>query len=67
MLLRGRCGVYVAGLLEADGRAWATINANTFVPQLVGDATPVSYDGEDPDARVARRRANWTPCTLVLG
>ena len=66
MLLCGRCGVYVAGVLEADGRAFATINANTFVPPLVGAATAVSYAGEDASARVARRRASWTPCTLVL-
>jgi hypothetical protein len=67
MLVCGRCGVYVAGVLEADGRAWATVNANTFVPPLAGVATAVSYGSEDADARIARRRASWTPCTLVLG
>lgn len=67
MLVCGRCGVYVAALLEVGQRAWATINVNTFEPPLGGAATPVSYDGEDAAARVARRRAGWTPCTLLIG
>ena len=27
---------------------------------------PVVYDGETPDARIARRKAKWTPTELRL-
>jgi hypothetical protein len=67
VLVCTRCGVYVGALLEADDGAWATLNTNAFVdapPQL---ARVVRYDDEDAAARSARRRASWTPCTLVVG
>ena len=67
VLLCGRCGVYVGVVLAAEDGAWATVNANTFEPMPTGVATPVGYDGEDAAQRVARRRASWTPCTLVVG
>jgi hypothetical protein len=67
VLLCRRCGVYVGVLLEADDGAWATVNANTFATRPTGVATPVSYEGEDAAQRIARRRAGWTPCTLVVG
>jgi hypothetical protein len=60
-----RCGVYVGAVLEAHDGAWATINTNTFEVRPSGAAAAVSYDGEDAAARVARRRASWTPCTWV--
>lgn len=60
-----RCGVYVGAVLDDQGGAWATINTNTFAVRPSGAAVPVSYDGEDAVARVARRRTSWTPCTWV--
>jgi hypothetical protein len=66
-LLCNRCGVYVGGYLEEPPHAWVTLNANAFDdpnPAPPG-ATPVSYDAETDDARLARRKARWTPADLV--
>lgn len=64
------CGVYVAAVLTADDQAWATLNINTLEPVAgdpFGEATPVHYDVEDRDARIARRKARWTPTEVRLG
>ena len=65
-LFCGRCGVYVGALAELDGRTFATLNLNAFDdsrPDL--EAAPVSYEGEDAEAKAARRRRKWTPARLV--
>ena len=65
-LFCGRCGVYVGALAELDGRPFATLNLNAFDdsrPDL--EAAPVSYEGEDAEAKAARRRRKWTPTRLV--
>ena len=65
-LFCGRCGIYVGAMQELDGRAFATLNLNAFDdphPEL--EAVPVSYDGEDAEAKAERRRSNWTPARLV--
>jgi GNAT superfamily N-acetyltransferase len=66
-LLCGRCGVYLGGYLEESPQAWITLNANAFDDLSVfsAGATPVSYDEETDEARLARRRARWTPADLV--
>jgi hypothetical protein len=57
------CGIYIGALFEDGGRAWAIINANTLddVAALAQPATPMDYEGEDAAARMARRKARWTP------
>ena len=36
------------------------------IPELAGRvAEPVVYDGETPDARIARRKQKWTPTEIV--
>ena len=57
------CGVYIGALMEEDGRQWMTVNANAFKPPPPSDfpATPVNFDAEDVPARLARRKAKWTP------
>jgi len=49
-LICTRCGVYVAAVLPDPGGAVAIVNANTF-------------EGGSP--RRARRRADWTPVTVI--
>lgn len=68
-VLCGRCGVYVAALLEAGGRSVATLNANLLDDPGLRDreATPVDYAGETASQRTARRLGRWTPAVLVLG
>jgi hypothetical protein len=65
-LICARCGVYVGATAELDGRLYATLNLNAFDdPRLDLDAAPAFYDGEDPAAKAARRRARWTPARPV--
>ena len=36
------------------------------IPEFAGRvAEPVVYDGETPDARIARRKQKWTPTEIV--
>jgi hypothetical protein len=60
------CGVYVGAMAKLDGALFVTLNLNAFDdPRLGLAATPVSYDGEDADAKAARRGARWTPLALA--
>ena len=58
-----RCGVvpWVSSLIE--GRHYAVVNVNAFDgldPQRL-QRTEVSFEGEDSQARLARRAARWIP------
>ncbi len=65
-LICGRCGVYVGAAAEIDGAHYATLNLNAFDDSRLDlAATPVSYDGEDADAKAVRRRARWTLLSLA--
>jgi hypothetical protein len=65
-LICGRCGVYVGAMTKIDGALFATLNLNAFDdPRLDLAATPVSYDGEDADAKATRRHTRWTPLALA--
>jgi hypothetical protein len=59
-----RCGVYCFAIAEMDGCYRAVTNLNLA---LEGDARPresaLEALAEDPEARVRRRSANWTPVT----
>lgn len=68
MLICARCGCYVAGVMEMDGRQYATLNANLLDcrGELAMAPVPASYDSETAEQRRARRRQNWTPAELRL-
>jgi hypothetical protein len=57
------CGVYIGALMEDGGKMWFTVNANSFreKPPLDFPVVPHDFDGEDVPARIARRKAKWTP------
>lgn len=66
-LVCGGCGVYLAAVMTEGERAWATLN--TIILDEPDDdrftaAIPVHYDAEDRDARIARRKAKWTPTSI---
>ena len=65
-LLCGRCGVYLAAVIADGDRRFATLNVNVLDDRasFTGAAEPVAYDGETADARMERRRRNWTPTTI---
>jgi len=59
--LCARCGVVPVVTSEIDGRLYAVVNVNAFNgvdPSIVRRA-PASFEGEDVEARLARRRRNW--------
>lgn len=67
-----RCGVYVAMTLTDadrtnDGRTWSVLNVDTLDDraQFTRTPEPRTYDAEDREGRIARRKARWCPTTLV--
>ena len=66
-LLCAECGVYVASLLQVEGEAFATLNvAGVALPGFDRRTPdPISYDDETDAAKLARRKARWTPTVLV--
>jgi hypothetical protein len=66
-LLCARCGMYAGVILEDDGKVWSAINVRGLaIPEFKErTAEPVVYEGETPEARIARRRQKWTPTEIV--
>lgn len=61
-LLCRNCGVYVGAVTASARGQFATLNTNALRPRVVVPApTPVSYDGETLQQKLARREAGWTP------
>ena len=56
------CGVYVATVVTSARGQFATVNVNVLRPPVgVSVATAMSYEGETPEQKLARREQNWTP------
>jgi hypothetical protein len=56
-----RCGVVPVVTSRIDDGLYAVVNVNAFEgidPSLLR-RTPVSFDGEDTESRLARRKRNW--------
>lgn len=66
-LLCARCGMYAGVVLEDEGKVWSAINVRGLaVPEFKDRvAERVVYEGENPQARVARRKQKWTPTEIV--
>lgn len=62
-LVCGRCGMYAGVIVEDAGKVWSALNVRGLaIPEFAGrTAEPVVYDGETPQARLARRKQKWTP------
>jgi hypothetical protein len=63
------CGMYVAAVLTEGERSWATLNVNLIDPPAddrFTAATSGDYAAEDRQARIARRKARWTPTVVRL-
>ena len=66
-LLCRECGVYVGAMIEDEGKAYAVVNiVGTDMPGFA-DREPerMDYHDETDEQRLARRKAKWTPTTLV--
>ena len=66
-LICGRCGMYAGVIVEDGGKSWSALNVRGLgIPEFKDrTAEPVVYDGETPEARIARRKAKWTPTEIV--
>ena len=66
-LVCNRCGMYAGVILEDGGKVWSALNVRGLaIPGFEGRAAePVVYDGETPQARIARRKAKWTPTEIT--
>jgi hypothetical protein len=65
MVVCARCGVYCAAMMREGDKVWAVLNANVFRdPAFDRPPQSVSYEGETPEQRVARRKRFWTPVAL---
>ena len=68
MLLCHECEIYVAAVVEHEGRLLSTLNAIVLEARNTLDLAPplASYAGETAEQRVARRLAHWTPAQVVM-
>jgi len=66
-LICSRCGMYAGVMIEDGGKVWSVLNVRGLaIPEFKGrEAEPVVYDGETAAARIARRKAKWTPTEIV--
>ena len=58
--------MYAGVILEDGGKVWSVLNVRGLaIPEFTGRvAEPVVYEGETPEARIARRKAKWTPTEI---
>jgi hypothetical protein len=66
-MLCASCGCYVGALAKTDIGPIAILNVRGVdLPGFEGrEAQPMTYDGETPEARTARRKARWSPATFA--
>jgi hypothetical protein len=66
-LVCAHCGVYLAAVMEEEGKYYAVLNINAFDvrAEFAQAAVPMVYDHEDETGRRARRRKLWTPAAVV--
>jgi hypothetical protein len=57
----GRCGVVPVVTSEIDGRIYAVVSVNAFenVPPALLRRASATFDAENEDTRLARRKRNW--------
>jgi len=65
----GGCGVVPVVTSEIDGHLYAVVSVNAFNnidPSLL-KRSPISFDGESVDSRLARRKRGWIPAVQFAG
>lgn len=62
-LVCSRCGIYVAAICVVDGALYGTLNLNVLEHRaaFTQPPSPVDYDAENIEQRLARRKRAWTP------
>ena len=66
-IICGRCGVYVAMILVEADRVLSVINIDALDDRALftREPEPRDYSAEDRAERIERRKARWTPTTLI--
>jgi hypothetical protein len=66
-LLCARCGMYAGAILEDGAKVWSVLNVRGLAIPEFKDRVAESavYEGETPEARIARRKAKWTPTEMM--
>ena len=66
-LLCANCGVYIGAVIPTAEGWFGIFNLHALddPPPGLPAAQPVSYDGETPTGRTARRSERWTPVADV--
>jgi hypothetical protein len=66
-LICRECAVYVAAIIEDDGQAYGVVNVvGTDLPGFADhEVQRLDSHDETDEQRLARRKAKWTPTTLV--
>jgi hypothetical protein len=59
----GHCGVAPVATSDIDGRTYAVVSVRAFenVDPALLKPGPVTFEGEEVDSRLARRKRNWIP------
>jgi hypothetical protein len=67
VILCRNCGVYVGMLLTDGEKVLSVVNIDTLDERAKFTATPAprDYSAENAEERIARRKAKWTPTTLL--
>jgi hypothetical protein len=62
-----RCGVYVAMILTDQDRVWSVVNVDALDDRALftREPEPRDFSTEDVASRIERRKARWSPTTLV--
>jgi hypothetical protein len=65
-LVCGQCGVVPAVLCEIDGHTLGVVRVNCLTESalFLAHCQSADYDGEEVEARLARRLDRWTPAFL---
>jgi hypothetical protein len=60
------CGMYIGALLTEGEHSWSIVNTRGLAMRELADRTPTPmvYEHETPEARIARRKAKWTPTVV---
>ena len=61
------CGIYIAAMFNDDNKYYGILNLNILdnTDEFTQTLTSVSYDSEDVNSRIERRKKKWTPLTLT--
>ena len=62
------CGVYVGAVMAQSDGSFTTINLNTMTSEVrdLPEPLAISYDSEDSNRRIERRRSRWTPVRTTV-